>query len=383
MPDSSTYDLVVVGGGPAGSTAARRAAAGGLSTLLLDAAEFPRNKPCGGGLTEQAMSYLDFPVPTDLHEAEVYGARVHYRGKTATARLDSRLAVIVSRRRFDTLLLEKAGEGGAEVLQGTRVTGVEDRGSHVVVTAGDRTIEARHCIIAAGGASRLGQTIRPPLDKHEYAVAVEMDVPCPTDGVREFADGLIDVHFGVAHMGYAWVFPHAAWFNVGLAGIASSMHQPRSHLEQFLESLPSEISSRSESATNRVGAPIPAGGLRRRVAAGRILMAGDAAGFVDSFYGEGIAYAIRSGALAAQAVASAANPADAYSDASNREIVRPLKYSYVLSKLLHRYPGVLLRIFASHPVVLQRFLQVPARRLSYTAFLRWFLIRVPYFMLAT
>jgi geranylgeranyl reductase family protein len=380
---TSTYDVVVVGGGPAGSSAARTAARRGLSTLLLDSAEFPRSKPCGGALSEQAMAHLDFEVSGDLHEAEVFGARVHYAGRAVSARLDSRIAVIVSRTRFDAFLFSKAKEAGVETLENTRVTSIEDLGTETKVIAGAIEFHARYCIIAAGASSRLGQAVRSPLTKDEYAVAVEMDVPCPHEQVRKYCDDLIDIYFGVAHMGYGWVFPHQEWFNVGLAGIASQMTRAREQLEQFSRDLPSDVSRNYDAAINRVGAAIPAGGLNRQIAKGRILLAGDSAGFVDSFYGEGIAYAIRSGILAAEAIADHDSPAASYTRAAEREIVRPLKYSYVLSKLLHRFPGILLRVFASHPVVLKRFLEVPARRLSYFSFLRWFLIRAPYFMLTS
>lgn len=376
-----TYDVAVVGGGPAGSSAARAASSLGLSTILLDSAEFPRNKPCGGAISEQAQSYLGFPVPESLYESNVFGARVHFEGRTVVARLADRLAVIVSRSRFDHLLLEKAEQSGAEVRQGIRVSEVEVKNDEVEVVTESLMIRARYCIVAAGASTRLGRTVREPLTKDEYAVAVEMDVPAPDEEVSRFADGLIDIYFGVARMGYGWVFPHQSWFNVGLAGIASKMDRPRGQLEEFAHTLPTQIASRLEQAENRVGASIPAGGLNRPVASGRVLLAGDSAGFVDSFYGEGIAYAIRSGQLAATCIASGGEVAARYSRQCDREIVRPLKHSYVLAQLLDRYPNFLMRVFASHPIALQRFLEVPARRLAYSDFLRWFLVRAPYFLL--
>jgi len=375
-------DLVVIGGGPAGSTAARRAALSGIDVALLDSANFPRNKPCGGAVSEQARSYLDFEIPTELEEAPVFGARVHFRGHTVTARRPSRIATIVSRRRFDAFLLDKAREAGVDVREGERVTDVRQDMDGVTVFLGERTIRARHCIVAAGANSRLATSVRPPLSKDEYAIAVEMDVPSSAEDVRRFADGLIDIHFGVAYMGYGWVFPHASWFNLGVAGIASGLTRARSVLDGFAGSLAPDVSAKLATATNRVGAPIPAGGTQRAFASGRVLLAGDSAGFVDSFYGEGIAYAIRSGALAATAVSEAANPAKAYSRWCKEEIARPLRYSFYFTKLLHHFPGVLLRVFASHPEVLERFLAVPARRISYQRYMWWFLPRVPW-LLAT
>ena len=56
------YDVIVVGAGPAGSTTARECAARGLSVLMLDRAEFPRDKPCGGGITVRASRMLPFSI---------------------------------------------------------------------------------------------------------------------------------------------------------------------------------------------------------------------------------------------------------------------------------------------------------------------------------
>ncbi|MGD2134609.1 MAG: geranylgeranyl reductase family protein [Gemmatimonadales bacterium] len=376
------YDLVVIGGGPAGTTAARRAGLAGRSVLLIDAAAFPRRKPCGGAVSEQAMSYLDFPIPQDFQEADVYGVRVHFRGRTIPGRLASRIATTVSRERFDAFLLAKAREAGAEVREGERVTDVRQDRESVAVVTGVREVDARYCVIATGAKSPLATVVRPPLPKNEYAIAVEMDVPSPADEIQRFADGLIDIHFEVVRRGYGWVFPHATWFNVGIAGLASRLARAPSVLDRFAAALPPVVSARLDRATNRVGAPIPVGGVRRALAKNRVLLAGDAAGFVDAFSGEGIAYAIQSGALAASAVVHGRSVARRYTRACATEIVRPLRYSLHFARLLYHFPGVVLRVFVSHPEVLERFLAVPARQTTYRQFLRWFLPRVPW-LLAT
>ncbi|KAF5423075.1 MAG: Dehydrogenase (flavoprotein), partial [Candidatus Methanocomedens sp.] len=66
------YDLIIIGGGPCGSAAGRIAGKKGLKTLLIEKEIFPRYKPCGGGLSEHAMSYLDFEVPRSMIERDIF-----------------------------------------------------------------------------------------------------------------------------------------------------------------------------------------------------------------------------------------------------------------------------------------------------------------------
>ena len=112
----------------------------------------------------------------------------------------------------------------------------------------------------------------------------------------KYATGLIDLHYGVAKLGYGWVFPRKEMCSVGIGGIAHAIPYPRKVLTRFLRSnnLNGEYKFR--------GHTIPAGGIPRKIITSRVILSGDSAGFVDTFTGEGIAYAIRSGQLAATTV---------------------------------------------------------------------------------
>src|SRR3954447_5196767 len=112
------YDAIVVGAGPAGSTAAYRLAAAGASVLLLDKATFPRDKPCGGGVTGRAARLLPFsiePVVEDVVDRLDCGLR--YR-QHITRQARAPLAYMTQRWRLDHFLLQQAAEAGAEVRQG-------------------------------------------------------------------------------------------------------------------------------------------------------------------------------------------------------------------------------------------------------------------------
>src|SRR5438445_389746 len=114
----SSFDVAIVGAGPAGSVTAYRLATAGASVLLLDKATFPRDKPCGGGVTGRAERLLPFsiePVVEDVVDRLECGLRYRHR---FTRRAHAPLAYMTQRRRLDHFLLRKAAEAGAEVREG-------------------------------------------------------------------------------------------------------------------------------------------------------------------------------------------------------------------------------------------------------------------------
>src|SRR5690242_21465125 len=114
----ASHDVAIIGGGPAGSTAAYHLATAGASVLLLDKAAFPRDKPCGGGVTGRAARQLPFsiaPVVEDVVDRMECGLRY---GNHVTRRAGTPLAYMTQRRRLDHFLLQKAAEAGAEVREG-------------------------------------------------------------------------------------------------------------------------------------------------------------------------------------------------------------------------------------------------------------------------
>src|SRR5436309_11124682 len=115
------FDAVVVGGGPAGSTTAWRLADAGASVLLVDKARFPRDKPCGGGLTLRAVRQCPVdPSPVVEEEVDLVELRFRY-GDAVVRRARSPLIMMTQRRRLDAFLLDAARARGVEVCEGTTV----------------------------------------------------------------------------------------------------------------------------------------------------------------------------------------------------------------------------------------------------------------------
>jgi len=366
-------DVIIVGGGPAGSSAGRAAARLGLRTLLLEKDLFPRYKPCGGALSMRALSYLDFPIPPEIRRGELRAARVHFRGKVSQGEGSSPIALLVPRDLLDDHLLRRASEAGAEVRQGEKVVGVREEAGRVVVTTAAGEYAAPFAIIAEGAQGRLKTQVRRADGRSEQGICLV------AEAARETPDGdspgVADIHLGLTRWGYGWVFPYRDYCSVGVGGLAATMPRARETMRQFLHANGFDAGCRTR------GHLIPVGGIRRTVTRGRVLLCGDAAGFVDAFSGEGMAYAIRSGQLAAGVVARAAagkaSALQAYAGACEREFGRNLRDSRRLSRLMYRFTGVISRAFSGDPRVVRAFLETVSGERTYRSFLCWLLPRLP------
>lgn len=356
----------MVGGGPAGSSAARAAAGLGLRVVLLEMARHPRYKACGGALSEQARFYLDFSLPQEVVDAEVCSLRVSFGRKSIVHDAGRRLSTMVTRSAFDHLLLEKAAEAGAEVLTGRRVRRVREADGAAVADAGEE-LRGSFVLIAEGYRGRLMRSVRPDLpDERGFCLVAEVAGRCQFPG--------LDIQFGGADMGYGWIFPHRHFLSVGIGGLASRLADPKTALEVFLRSNNLSFSGRLH------GHPIPLAGPSMKLVKGRMLLAGDAAGFVDPFTGEGIAYAIRSGQLAARTVAEALADGislDSYRHLCWSEFGSDLRFSLFMTRLMHRHPQRLFPLFIDHPELLERYLKIPGSQTGYRDFLTYLAWRLP------
>ena len=134
------FDVIVVGGGPAGSMTGYRLAEAGASVLLLDKARFPRDKPCGGGLTMRAVHHLPVDVTPVVEERiDVVELRFRY-GEAVVRRSAQPFVWMTQRRRLDAFLLDAARERGVEVRDGVAVK-VEP--GNVVCGQGRRAVRGR------------------------------------------------------------------------------------------------------------------------------------------------------------------------------------------------------------------------------------------------
>jgi len=368
------YDLIIIGGGPSGASAGRRAGKLGLNTLLLEKEEFPRYKPCGGGLSDHAISYLDFELPQDIIEWEVTGVKAIFKDQSVNVHKDHRIFALVSRNKFDNFLLEKAKETGIEVHTGEKALCCREMSDRIEVDTRQETYQAKFAIIAEGAQGIVKTCVRPTDNKDEYGICLVTEVPADEREIEERLGKSLELHFGVANGGYGWIFPHKTYYSVGIGGVVKDFTHPKESMLEFLK-------NNGFSGEYKLhGHKIPWGGIKRKVVGSRVLLSGDAAGFVDASSGEGLAYAISSGQLAASVLAEICQQRGKLKDLHKYESIckaefgTHLKYSRIFSKLIHSFPERSFKMFIDNREILDKYLEVMDFKIDYKDYLRWALL---------
>jgi geranylgeranyl reductase family protein len=293
----SSYDVIVIGAGPAGSVTAYRLASSGASVLLLDKARFPRDKPCGGGLTMRAVRELPFPAdPVVEHEVDRMAFRLRY-GPSYTRRSEGPLILMTQRRRLDAYLAERAAEAGAEFRDGVKVSAITPGGRDGYDVAVGQERARANVVIGADGANGVTAKLLGLGESPVYGVALEGNAPYSVIGDERYRATAV-VELATLPGGYGWVFPKGDHANVGVGGWERTGPTLRRHLSVLCEKHGIDDAALESVRGHRLPLRTPDAGLARD----RALLVGDAAGLVDPLSGDGMYEAFVSARLAADAV---------------------------------------------------------------------------------
>ena len=327
---ANTWDLVVVGAGPAGSTAAIAAlrADPGARVLLLDAADFPRDKVCGDGVAPHALDVLaDLGVDVAALVAgtePITSLRMVSPGGVVAARTFARRAAVVPRVLLDERLVRVAVASGA-VLRRRRVRTVVAADDEVLV---DGDIPAR-VVVGADGAESVVRRQCGARPAPAGTVAVALRGYAPADPWPS-GEQLLTMT-GADWPAYAWAFPVGdGTANVGYGQLVTGVVPTRARMTERLHRLLPDLAPLSLR-----GHRLPLSTGRPEVGHGRVLLTGDAASLVNPLTGEGIYYAVLSGGLAG-AAALTPDPARTYRRALRGRLGGHLRHTDLLARLTRR-----------------------------------------------
>jgi geranylgeranyl reductase family protein len=326
------FDVAVVGAGPAGSTTAYRLARAHARVLLIDKVRFPRDKPCGGGLTMRAVRQLPLSVEPVV-EDRITRARCRLRyGPVMERSSEQVLCLMTQRRRLDAFLVEQAAAAGADFRDGVRVEVESDRRIHV-----DGQPVSVDALVGADGANGITAKALGLGGGIVNGVALEGNLPyerLPRDNWR----GMLVLELATLPGGYGWLFPKGDHVNVGVGGWGSEGPRLRAHLKVLCD----HYGIRLEQLSNLRGHRLPMRRPETRLGRGRALLVGDAAGVLDPVSGDGIYEALVSGKLAAEHIL--AGTVEAY-EPGVRERLDPLSSAgWGAKKALDRFPRAVFAI---------------------------------------
>ena len=288
------FDVAIVGGGPAGSSCAAFCAMAGLQSLVMDREKFPREKVCGDCLNPSCWPVLD-----RLGLAENVRVLPHSKlSSVAFIAIDGREVILdlpsgpnceisVKRSLFDDLLLRRARELGANVHEQTTVTGLSRNGDWKIKTASGQTFHARILIGADGRNSTVAHlcNLLPRPARERVALQAHISLP------RDFGNRIVLQFLREGYSGQAPV--NETQLNLCLVGTPPTISKLRRWAEHQFQ-LPADQAWRTITPLTRPSVPS---------AHENLFFIGDAARVVEPFTGEGIYYALRSGELAANAIA--------------------------------------------------------------------------------
>lgn len=373
------FDLIVIGAGPAGGAAAHTAARNGLRVALIDRHKFPREKLCGGGFTGRSYRYYreifgrnisdDIILTKDVVEFHAHGQ--------ALARIEDIPPIHMTMRRdLDNAIVEHALASGAEDFTGHGVAELDFDQRSVTLTDG-QTLSYKVLIGADGANSQVARALYGTAFDHDrIGFGLEIEAPTPP------ASAPVRIDFGAAEWGYGWYFPKAGSTTIGIGGVHRRNPDMKGAMQDYLSLFGAEGQHKVK------GAFLPFGDVRRWPGRREVLLAGDAAGLVDPITGEGIAYAMKSGALAARAAAEAIaanHPPRALT--LYRQHLRPIHRAMFHARWIRQiifakgFRNTFIRAFRGSGTVRYQYLRLMAGEIEYPA-LAWATFKkVPSFLL--
>jgi geranylgeranyl reductase family protein len=331
VQERAEWDVAVIGAGPAGLAAASAAAAAGARTIVLERAEHPRYKTCGGGLIgasrAAAGGLIDVPARDEIRSATI----TLRGGQEFTRSHGEPLLAMVVRDEFDAALVKRAQENGAEIRQRAQARAIDQADGHATIRLGDGSQVTARTVIGADGSSGItARAVGAEFDQVDLGLELEIAVP---DAVARQWAGRILLDWGKIPASYGWVFPKGDRLTVGVIAARGQGDATKAYLREFVGRLGLSGFEAVQDSGHLTRCRSDRSPLRK----GRVLVAGDAAGLLDPWTREGISFALRSGALAGEYAAK--GDLDGYSTVIGATLVPDMRAGRTLLSAFTRHAG--------------------------------------------
>ncbi|MBW4535014.1 MAG: geranylgeranyl reductase family protein [Pleurocapsa minor HA4230-MV1] len=358
------FNCIIVGAGPAGSSAAYHLAKQGHSVLVLEKANFPRDKSCGGGVSPAIAQWFDFDF-SPVVQNQVSQVKYTFKmGDPAEVELQGVTPMwMVQRGQFDNFLMEQATGKGAEFKSGVEVTGVSLQGETWQVQTNHGIFEGKYLIAADGANSNVARFLG--MDATPTVAAASLQVPGDVSD-RHKMTAFFD--FGSLKNGFMWCFPKADGYSFSAAYVRDSKGKPDELKKQLTKY--AELFNLDASRGEYKEHPLNLWQKDRALHSDRALLVGEAAGMVDPLIGEGIRPAMFTGVKAADAIMAAlqgdVNALASYTESVNQEWGANLAKADFLAGLFFKAPKIAYKMGVKRPAAGQLMGKILCGELSYS-----------------
>jgi geranylgeranyl reductase family protein len=328
----NNFDVIIIGGGPSGAMAGIELQRHGFNTCIIDKASFPRDKLCGGGITQKTLNLLASHCSeintSDYILGQTHNVDFYHKTTKITSATMTDPCYFTDRKLLDNCLIRLYRDKGGTLLENRRIASKDINFRANEVKYGTETFTYRFLIGATGCSTVF---TKPFHIKRNDFFCMEAKIPKTTPDNQPCR-----IYFGAIRIGYGWLFPKNDHDVLGIGGEDRNKQLHKEAVRLFNEATDKPYQPPK-------GALIPSG---RKVNALSVnhntLLTGDAAGFIDPLTGEGLYYALLSGIYAAssidEAVRTDTDKLTGLYASKCREIRQNMKWGFWLIRILYSKP---------------------------------------------
>ncbi|MEQ9715047.1 MAG: geranylgeranyl reductase family protein [Candidatus Asgardarchaeum sp.] len=353
------YDVIIVGAGPAGSSLAYLLQRKGVKVLLLDKCQFPRDKPCGGGITYRAYSLLEnlgMKLSDEIILDKTKSVFLkHIDGPEVVLSQENDVVYMSCRILLDNFLLSCAINEGVSFREKEAIKSIKRSENYVKVATKSGNIFKSRILVGADGA--LGKVaklagIRKTWEKNSFGFAFVYETELNKQEIKKLAgEYKLHMYFGFVKHGYGWIFVKGNVINIGIGAFIHMASNIKEKLNRFLK----YIKFPNFDYSKLGGSILPVGGLKRKIVSDNIVLIGDAAGVVDPITGEGIYPSIKSSEIASSVIIGALNESNfskrylsKYEKILWEEVLHDQKIAFSFARYFYSYSKSVVESFSNN-----------------------------------